>query len=70
VKRHRAEFGIQQLDTVSGLQERTTEAQQTERWQVFAGNAAADGGMRWIEEEEFHGMAFFRVSIYFVSQSV
>ena len=52
--RHRPEFGIQQFDVEAGIQQRPADAQQAERRQVLARDAAADGGVRRIEQEDAH----------------
>ena len=44
-KRHRAGVGVHQPDAVPGVDQCTTDTQKSERRQVYAGNAAADGSV-------------------------
>src|ERR1051326_8064293 len=49
-----AEFGVQEFYVVAGIEQWTAQSQQTERWKMLARDAAADGRVRGIEQEDSH----------------
>lgn len=53
-RRHWSEFSIQKLHAVSGIQEWSADGEVAEWRQVLDWNTAADGRVRWIEEEKVH----------------
>src|ERR1051325_3908098 len=57
-RRHRPKFTVQQVDLVFGIQQRAAERQQPERRKMLAGNAAADGWMGWVDEQNLHTLYY------------
>jgi hypothetical protein len=53
-KRHRPELGIDQPHLMAGVDQRTAQRQQAERRQMVVRHTAADGGVRRIDEDDFH----------------
>ena len=53
-----AKFGIQEPDGMPGVDQWAAEGEQPERRKVFAGNTAADGRVRWINEQDAHGIYY------------
>lgn len=49
-----AKLSIQQFDLVPRIEQRTSKREQTQRRQVLAGNATADGRMRRVQKEQLH----------------
>ena len=64
---HGAKLGVEQLDFVSGIEQGTAQSQEAERRKMLVGDAAADGGVRWVKEEEFHCLC---MAMHFVLQSI
>src|SRR5262249_11270296 len=54
-ERHRTELGVEQLDMVTSIDQRPADGEETERGQLLTRNAAADRGMRRIDEKKAHG---------------
>ena len=53
--RHRAELAVDQADVVAVVDQRPADREQAERRQVVVGDAAADRGMRHVDQEDAHG---------------
>lgn len=51
----RGDVGIEEFDCVAGIEEGAADTEQAEWGEVFLGDTAADGGVGWVEEEDFHG---------------
>jgi hypothetical protein len=54
--REGGEIGIEEFDRVAGVEEGATDAEEAEWGEVFTGDAAADGGVGWVEEEDVHAL--------------
>mgnify|MGYP001086462207 CR=1 FL=1 len=54
-KRHRPELGVDQSHLMAGIEQRTADRQQAEWRQMIVRDAAADGRMRRIDQDDIHG---------------
>ena len=54
VVKHGAEFGVEQAHREAGVDQRPANAQQAERRQLFTRDAASDGGMGRIDQQDVH----------------
>ena len=54
-RRHRTELAVQQFDVMTVVDQRSADCKQAERRQVIVRDAAADCGMRHIDEQDAHG---------------
>ena len=54
-KRHRTELGIDEAHKMAGVDQWTAQRQQPERRQMVVRHAAADGGVRRIDQDDVHG---------------
>ncbi len=54
LRSHRSELRIEQPDLVSGIEQWSPQSQQAERRQMLLRNAAADRGMRRVDEKDSH----------------
>ena len=62
--RHRAELGIDKPHVETMIDQRAANRQQPKRRQMFARHAAADGGVRWIDEgDALHVSVVHRVNL-------
>jgi hypothetical protein len=66
-RRHGAEFAVDELDDMPIVQQRPADGEQAERRQVVVGNAAADGWVGYVDEENTHRLPFH--AEYFTVQS-
>lgn len=57
-KRHWPEFGIDEPHLMACVEQRTAERQKAERRQMVVRHAAADGGVRRVDQHDFHGGPF------------
>ena len=61
--RHWPELRVEKLHLVSGVEQGSAYRKQAQGGQMLARNAAADGGVRWIEQEDFHEVCWLAVRI-------